>query len=116
MIGHQAPSPNGDPRRAAVFGEQREIKAIVRFAKEGLCPAIAALGHMVRDVGKNNTGKAGHRLWICQEQRVVNGGSLSVSVRKFVHCHRSSVDMTGIARGKCGPLVSFGQEISALSP
>lgn len=55
--------------------KQREIEAIVRFAKERLRPAITALGHMVQGVGQNNASKAGHRMWICQEQCVVNGGA-----------------------------------------
>ena len=46
--------------RAAVCGEQVAIKRIIGVVEEGTRAAIAALGHMVRMIGDDNTGKAGH--------------------------------------------------------
>lgn len=79
----------GDGAPVAVMGRGPASGQTER-AIGGICAGEsreAALGHMVRDVGKNNSG---HRLWIWQEQRVVNGASLSVLVRKLEHCHRNS--------------------------
>ncbi len=60
MVRHQAPSPHLVARRAAIFRGQVAIKRIVRVAKEDARPAIAALGHMVRMMGHDDTGEAGH--------------------------------------------------------
>jgi|ERR1700738_2657728 hypothetical protein len=43
-----------------VHSIQVAIKRIVGVVEEGTRAAIAALGHMVRMIGDDNTGKAGH--------------------------------------------------------
>jgi hypothetical protein len=57
---HQAPGPHLDPGGAAVCGEQVAIERIVGVFEEGARAAVAALGHMVRMIGDDDTGKAGH--------------------------------------------------------
>ena len=63
VVRHQAPGPHLDAGRAAMGGEQVAIKRIVAVTKEGLRAAIAALGHMVRMTGNDDTGETSHAAW-----------------------------------------------------
>ncbi len=60
VVRHQAPGPHLDRGGAAIFGEQIAIKRIVEIAKEGTRAAVAALGHVMRMTGDDDTGEAGH--------------------------------------------------------
>jgi hypothetical protein len=50
-------------RGAAILGEQVAIKRIITIAEE--CPraAVATLGDVVRVIGDDDTGEAGHATW-----------------------------------------------------
>jgi hypothetical protein len=68
VVRHQAPGPHLDRGGAAIFGEQIAIKRIVGVAKEGARTAIAALRHVMRMIGDDDTGEASHALW-CPRKR-----------------------------------------------
>jgi hypothetical protein len=53
--------PHFEPVRAAIRGEQVAIKRIVGVVEEGTRATIAALGHMVRMIGK--TIRASRAMW-----------------------------------------------------
>ena len=79
VIGHQAPSPDLDIRRAALAAEEIAIIRIVGGAKKRPLPAIATLGDMVRDMGNDDPGEASHGRILAPRSTRVN----------FVHCHRN---------------------------
>ena len=60
MVRHQAPGPYLDAGGAAVFREKVAIERVVAVAEEGTRTAIAALSDMVRMIGNDDTGEAGH--------------------------------------------------------
>jgi hypothetical protein len=95
-------SPNGSPRNApksparssagatlttgssaavrpALRAEQVAIGGIIGVGKEGLLPAVAALGHVVRDAGNDVASEAGHQAIVAYRAEAVN----------LVHCHRN---------------------------
>jgi hypothetical protein len=60
VVRHQAPGPDIDPCGAAVLREQVAVQRIVVVAEERPRAAIATLGDMVRVIGDDDTGEAGH--------------------------------------------------------
>ena len=60
MVGHQAPSPDLDPGGAAFAAQQVAIERVILLGKEGLLPAVAALGHVMRTAGHDDPGEACH--------------------------------------------------------
>lgn len=57
---HQAPGEAGHARRRAALPEQIEIEDAVGIGEEDRLAAIAALGDVVRGVGDDDAGEAGH--------------------------------------------------------
>lgn len=66
VIGHQAPIPHGDVRRAAMLGEQVAIERVIGVGEEGARAAVAALGDVMRQAGNDDAGKAGHAVRWCE--------------------------------------------------
>lgn len=60
MVRHQAPRPHLDPGGASMFGQQVALQRVIGVLEEGTRPAVAALGHVVRMTGNDDTGEAGH--------------------------------------------------------
>jgi hypothetical protein len=60
MIGHQDPRPDFDIRGAAGLGQQIAIERVIGLAEKCLRAPIAALGHVVRDAGNNESREASH--------------------------------------------------------
>jgi hypothetical protein len=48
------------PVLAAMIGHQAAIEPVIRIAEKNLRPPVAALGHMVRKMWKDDPGEAGH--------------------------------------------------------
>jgi hypothetical protein len=65
--------------RPALRAEQVAIGGIIGVGKEGLLPAVAALGHVVRDAGNDVASEAGHQAIVAYRAEAVN----------LVHCHRN---------------------------
>ena len=68
VVRHQTPSPHLDPGGTAIVGEQVAIKRIVGIAKERARSAVATLGDMVRMIGYDDTGEAGHAVRCLQKR------------------------------------------------
>ena len=62
MVGHQHPGPAGDACGLQAFSQEIAIERVIGIDEEGALAAIATLGDMVRQVGDDDTGKAGHGL------------------------------------------------------
>ncbi len=58
VVGHQAISPAGDAVGAAALGEKIAIERVVARLGEQRLAAIAALGHVMRQAGNRDAGKA----------------------------------------------------------
>ncbi len=59
--------------------EQVQVASVIVIVEEGLRPAVAALGHMVRVTRKDGAGEAGHE-----------GQPATRRKRgQLVHCHRN---------------------------
>jgi hypothetical protein len=72
MIGHQAVGPDLYMRTPRGIREQVEIEFIVAILKKRPLPPVPALGHMMRNAGQDETGKAGHGLGLARRQACVN--------------------------------------------
>ena len=59
VIVHQAPGKATRPARPRALGDQGEIGLAVVVVEEDRQPAVAALGDVVRDTGKDEAGKTG---------------------------------------------------------
>ena len=60
VIGHQAPGPDFDLGRAAILGQEIAIERVVVVIEERPRPPIAALRHMMRQTGNDQTGETSH--------------------------------------------------------
>ncbi len=60
MIVHQAPRKAARAGDDAPVGEQLQIGAAVGIGEKYLLLPVTPLRHMVRDIGGNETGQAGH--------------------------------------------------------
>lgn len=58
--GHQAIAPNLSPGALCRLRQQIAIKRIVCVLKKRLLPAVAALGHVIRNARNDKAGKTGH--------------------------------------------------------
>jgi hypothetical protein len=83
VIARVTVTPNLHLRRARGIGEQVEVKFVIAILKEGLLTPIAPLGHMMRDAGNDDSGKACH---------VVKLGEFG----GYCNCHRNSATVTVI--------------------
>ena len=79
MVGHQYPRPHLHIGLGGVLGQQVAVEPVVILAKEGLSATVAALRNVVRNAGKDCTGKAGHAPNVSHRQRGNN----------LMHCHRN---------------------------
>jgi hypothetical protein len=57
VVGHQAPGPDRDPRGLGVLGQERPVEPIVVLAEERRLPAVAPVGDMMRQAGRDNAGE-----------------------------------------------------------
>ncbi|WP_235983908.1 hypothetical protein [Bradyrhizobium australiense] len=60
VVRHQAPRPDFHPGGAAGCGEHVAIERVIVLAKERARTAVAALRHVMRVAGNDDTGEAGH--------------------------------------------------------
>lgn len=60
VVWHQAIGPDRYARSPRSLGEEIEVEFVVAILEEGALAAIAALGHVVRDTGKDNAGEPSH--------------------------------------------------------
>ena len=60
MVGHEAIRPDFGPSVRAALGEQIPIEGIVSLFKESPFPVVPPLGHMMREIGDDQSGKTGH--------------------------------------------------------
>ena len=72
VVGHQAPGPDRDPCGPGVLGEERLVEEVVVRAEEGRLAAIATLGDMVRQAGRNDAGETRHVRPLPNSPTVVN--------------------------------------------
>ena len=42
------------------LGKRVALERVIAVLEKALCPAIAALGHMIRNIGKHETGESSH--------------------------------------------------------
>lgn len=73
VIGHQAIAGNRDAMFSGILPQPREIGLAVRVIKEHVLAPVPALGDVVRHLGKNRTGNAGHDAHIAQRGRQNKG-------------------------------------------
>ena len=72
VVGHQAPRPDFHIGRVAFPAEQVAIARVVVGAEERLLPAVAALGDVVRHIGYDDPGEAGHGRSVADRSAAVN--------------------------------------------
>jgi hypothetical protein len=60
MVGHQAPRPDFDAGRAAMFRQEIAVVRIIGVTEKGPPATIAALGDMVGNARDDNAGETGH--------------------------------------------------------
>lgn len=60
VVGHQAIGPDLGACPLGRLGQQVQIERIIALFEESLLPAVAALRHMMRQSGNDETGEASH--------------------------------------------------------
>jgi hypothetical protein len=60
VVGHQAIGPDLAARATRRLGEEVAVERVVAVLEKGLLPAIAALGHVIGDAGKDDAREPGH--------------------------------------------------------
>jgi len=59
-LGIRQPAPHLDIGLAAVLRQEVAIERKILVAEERACPAVAALGHVMRNAGDDGAGETGH--------------------------------------------------------
>jgi len=73
VVRHQTPSPNADPVPSAMVGQKVAIAPVIRIAEKRPHPPVTTLGHVVRNMWKDDAGEASHAVRLTAiEVRVVN--------------------------------------------
>jgi hypothetical protein len=73
VVGHQAIGPHLDRGLAALLGEEIAIERVVGRFEEDRLTAVAALGHVMRMAGDDDTGEACHARSVEASQNRCNG-------------------------------------------
>ena len=60
VVGHQALGPAREPVVCAALGEEVAVELIVAGLREQRLTAVAVPGHMMRRIGDDDAGEAGH--------------------------------------------------------
>jgi len=67
VVGHQAIGEDRDVMVVAVGLQPIEIDAATGVGEENALAAVAALGHVMRQAGKDSAGDAGHQRSIAED-------------------------------------------------